>query len=790
MASTTINPGLEIWHLCWKDDSFRMAEWYDNNTENSITFTNGIITTTGVYGTTPSPALTNGDELTLPSGITIEKHFGTDATILAIPTTLITNINLRAKYVTEEATLTITLLNSSFSSTGSTTVTIDSAGYLRYTIAAPSLSDPVAGITLSTSKNIVIDYICFATYDLINQGGMTLDVTIPKKTVSQAIPNSYDIMQQVGISSRSKAVTIPKVGVATYRWLEGIMLNSTPLELVTPTEQATGYLSDIQRDSEAGWVDSLLATSDTLSIQTLTAQQLYDISFSLVKADNEQNIDITAPAPTAPYIQPTQVTIQPVMPPPDFTPIGNPVTLEVSKFTEDRNAKLVTYPRVQAFLDTSLVIGLFNSTYTLTTVVPQQFAVGEDIETLLAALQYPYQLLTDAEGYGDYVMITQTAPSHTGGQPYYYSADITATSLGLPLLVPTPPPIPPTEIDVDVFLGGQNIYYAQGLWWFFYTSDENGFGYKTTATGATWSSFNPITVNVDLNIYATWVNGTTFYYGTVLASDKFYARYGTMNTDGSITWALTEKTITDETSTSHIHISLDTTGLLWVVGSNYNGSGSDVFQLNSFASDGTFTDVDRPSFTDVNGYGAAFSVFATSSTNISMVFTGGGSSVPHFVGATYNGSGWSGEDNYLESYSYAGENGGAAIQMPSGLIVALGNKDNIGYSAIWNPSTLTWSTPIEVIANSLTTASNAILTWNSISSALIAIWVSPDGDEILYSSFADDEWSSPVIVVNSSGIVGLTGMYSFVDTPGNQIGIGWIEGADAEGTAYFASFVP
>ena len=127
-----------------------------------------------------------------------------------------------------------------------------------------------------------------------------------------------------------------------------------------------------------------------------------------------------------------QVYIQPVAE--DLSPLGPPINLEVASFTESRQAKLVTYSRAQAFLDTSLVIGAYNRAYELTVIVPQDFINQEDIETLLAGLQYQLQLLVDVEGEGDYVRINQISPSHTGGQPYYYSVDISATSIGLPFV--------------------------------------------------------------------------------------------------------------------------------------------------------------------------------------------------------------------------------------------------------------------------------------------------------------------------------------------------------------------
>lgn len=165
--------------------------------------------------------------------------------------------------------------------------------YTHYTISA-SVADDVWGVRLESINGAMVDYVALASCDYINQGGQSLDVNIPKKTDSQTIPNDIDIIQQLGISSRSKAVMIPKVTRATYYWLEDKMTRAIPLELVTPTQQATGYLSDLKRHSEAGWVGRPIPTSDSIVVSA-TGQQLYDVSFSLIKADNEVNIDSTAP---------------------------------------------------------------------------------------------------------------------------------------------------------------------------------------------------------------------------------------------------------------------------------------------------------------------------------------------------------------------------------------------------------------------------------------------------------------------------------------------------------------
>lgn len=130
----------------------------------------------------------------------------------------------------------------------------------------------------------------------------------------------------------------------------------------------------------------------------------------------------------------TQITLQPVI---AGVPYGSPILLEVATFDEEKQAKMRTYSRVHAFSDSSLIVGSFNTVFTLTIAVPQQFSIsggvpvygGEDIETLLMGMEYLDQILTDVEGVTYNVRITQVSTSHTGGQPYYYTVNVSLTQI-------------------------------------------------------------------------------------------------------------------------------------------------------------------------------------------------------------------------------------------------------------------------------------------------------------------------------------------------------------------------
>jgi hypothetical protein len=283
MASTTIPLGLEIRRLCWKDDSFRQADhepgldpttglpagmlgWWDDTIGNAITFSNnnatgtdtlyGGATTYGAMNIVYSNAISNGDELYLPGDVTVEKDFP-----VAIPSDIVNDLRLRARNAgSATTTLTVNLLDATRTVVESYPLfTLASSIYAHYTLpilygAADYSVAQVYGIQLVCDNGAYIDYVAFGSTDYVNQGGQSMNVTIPKKTDSQTRPNATDIIQQLGISSRSVSILIPKINYTTFVWLKDKLNRAIPIELLTPTQQTTGYIVDVKRHSEAGWV--------------------------------------------------------------------------------------------------------------------------------------------------------------------------------------------------------------------------------------------------------------------------------------------------------------------------------------------------------------------------------------------------------------------------------------------------------------------------------------------------------------------------------------------------------
>jgi hypothetical protein len=292
-VSNLISPGLEIRSLLWKDDSFKMSDqnigWADLSIPNpyvpgafqTITFVGSDISASGVFGTSVSSITTNGDELTLPKN---------QAALRSLPYTVSTSsiysINLRAKNDgTGTAGLTIILLTSTGSTITTLGATVPSSTYLHYTIKF-NVSPPkdIAAIELAAADaGIIVDYIAFASTDFINQGGYMLDYNISKKTVPQRIPNYTDTIQQLGISSRTVALRLQKIQRASYNWLESNLIANAMLEFISPTLQATGYLTDVTGEIDAASISASYESEQ--AARPWVAVPLYDVSCTLIKGD-------------------------------------------------------------------------------------------------------------------------------------------------------------------------------------------------------------------------------------------------------------------------------------------------------------------------------------------------------------------------------------------------------------------------------------------------------------------------------------------------------------------------
>jgi len=249
------------------------------------------------------------------------------------------------------------------------------------------------------------------------------------------------------------------------------------------------------------------------------------------------------------------------------------IHLEVANFKATLKAKRRLYSRVQAYSDTMIPIGAFNTEYHLSVVVPQDFVNKEDIETTLRAWQSQQEVLVDVEGVGHNVKITNVGNTHMGGQPQVYTVDVSAIEIGPPFQAVPDANSFVAETQNSAGLNNTNdmpmIFFASGLFWSFYVGIGNYIYYQTSPDGMTWSTATQLSASfADVPFFGGGVNYypalNRFYYGFYYNFFRyFYWRWGTPNSDGTITWGIPEQLIITPYAYQFPTFDVDSTGNFW-----------------------------------------------------------------------------------------------------------------------------------------------------------------------------------------------------------------------------------
>jgi hypothetical protein len=190
----------------------------------------------------------------------------------------------------------------------------------------------------------------------------------------------------------------------------------------------------------------------------------------------------------------------------------------------------------------------------------------------------------------------------------------------------------------------RKVAYASGRFWVFYCYYdvdlyEYIIAYRSSADGSSWT--DPTTIGYLLNGSIDFdmdVRGTTIdyarFYTTGYPNRGIYYRRGTLNADGTITWAAAEQTVTEtETDLQAVHIVVDSSEYPYIV-TDY-AYASAVKCYRSSKNDGTWTTLSVDTVFSSNNH----TCDALRYGSYLMVITA--RTGTYFQSKTWNGSTWS-----------------------------------------------------------------------------------------------------------------------------------------------------
>ena len=170
----------------------------------------------------------------------------------------------------------------------------------------------------------------------------------------------------------------------------------------------------------------------------------------------------------------------------------------------------------------------------------------------------------------------------------------TNIDLTCPVIPPTPPyPDINTQVGVGTGVGftGVNdmpmLFFANGLFWVFYSGSGDYIYYRTSSDGNTWSTATKLSPHTGSTPFygggvLYYPNFNRFYYGFYQTSiNTFYWRWGAPNSDGMITWGIVEQNIPTPWAYVGPTFDVDSAGNFWtatLIGSGGVETGWDIWK--------------------------------------------------------------------------------------------------------------------------------------------------------------------------------------------------------------------
>lgn len=324
---------------------------------------------------------------------------------------------------------------------------------------------------------------------------------------------------------------------------------------------------------------------------------------------------------------------------------------------------------------------------------------------------------------------------------------------------------------------------AAGLYWVFYYDGTN-MGYMTSSNlGETWSSEITIpTAGYKPTGVSFYCSGNTVYYasGQFSTDLHFYYRYGTLQSNGAISWAISETSVgTYSSKVTFLSIATDSSGKIWVADREYSSSQS-LYYIELYKGSSCNPTCSWLSGWSYGGTGAVSergSLVPLTSGKMALVFS---LSNPSSLGiAFYSGTSW-GTAVYTSASGYNFANSGFAL---IGNTVEVATTDNSKeyYLSVAYSTTPSWSSPVQLEASA-----SAYVGISSDGTSTLLFYSGHSSTVDYYKSIdAGATWSAATTISTAeSGVAYL----SAVGTIGNFAAVAWVSGTASPYDVRFASW--
>lgn len=129
----------------------------------------------------------------------------------------------------------------------------------------------------------------------------------------------------------------------------------------------------------------------------------------------------------------------------------------------------------------------------------------------------------------------------------------------------------------------RKLWYANGRYWAFYYTGTY-IAWRSSTDGVTWGDATNLVTCDSASQFTSYVSGTTVFYSDISGWTNVGFRKGTLNADGTITWADTRKTAVNATAYA-VNISADSTDHAFI---SYNDSSNNEWVTRNDNTNGTW----------------------------------------------------------------------------------------------------------------------------------------------------------------------------------------------------------